>query len=130
MKKNIFIILAIFIIVFNLFITANCAMALSGAQQQAVAGLKSTADNAKLVSGDPATTVGKAISLVLALSSLILLIIVVYGGVMWMTAGGNKEQVSKSRSMIIEGVIGLIICLAAYALTSYVVLEITSATGG
>ncbi|MFH0780293.1 MAG: hypothetical protein V1928_05615 [Parcubacteria group bacterium] len=124
------LIILLVVLICSLSVAANPALAIGGAQQQALTGLSSTAGNAKLVAGDPATTIGKAISLVIAVSSLILLIIVVYGGIQWMTAGGNKEQVGKSKSMIIEGVIGLMICLAAYALTSYVVTQITTVTGG
>lgn len=47
-------------------------------------------------------------------------IIVLYGGVLWMTARGNDEQVTKAKSTIVSGVVGIIIILLAWTIVSYV----------
>lgn len=62
---------------------------------------------------------GKILGAFLAFLGVIFLILMIYAGVMWMTAAGNEQQVAKARNLIIAAVIGLIIVLAAYALTSY-----------
>lgn len=41
------------------------------------------------------------------------LILVIYGGWLWMTARGNEEQVNKSKKIIIGAVIGIAIIVAA-----------------
>jgi len=46
--------------------------------------------------------------------------LVIYGGFLWMTARGNEQQVTKAKDLIISAVIGLVIVLAAYAITAYV----------
>ena len=38
---------------------------------------------------------------------------------MWMTAAGNEAQVAKARTLIVAAIIGLLIVLSAYAITSY-----------
>jgi len=49
----------------------------------------------------------------------IFLILMIYGGVLWMTAAGNDQQIGKARTLIVAAIIGLLIVLSAYAITSY-----------
>ncbi|MBI5254567.1 hypothetical protein HY932_02190 [Candidatus Falkowbacteria bacterium] len=68
--------------------------------------------------------IGAALKVVIGISGIILAILVVYAGVTWMTAGGDPGAVKKAREHIVNGVIGLIICLLAYALTQFIVTQI------
>ena len=43
-----------------------------------------------------------------------------------MTAKGNEEQVSKSKNLIRDAIIGIIIVLAAYVISYFVVDALTS----
>lgn len=97
---------------------------------KALSGLEKTAGAAGVQSAeaDPAVVIGKGIEILLSILGIIFLIIVIYGGITWMTAGGAPESVTKGQNMIIEGVIGMIICLGAYALSYYVVQKLTEAT--
>jgi len=45
-----------------------------------------------------------------------------------MTAGGNDKNVEEAKRLIIAGIIGLAIILAAYAIASFVISSILSAT--
>lgn len=65
------------------------------------------------------------INIILSLLGVIFLGLMIYGGVVWMTAQGNEEKVKKAKELITEAIIGLIIVLAAYAIT-YFVLKLTS----
>jgi hypothetical protein len=63
------------------------------------------------------------------------MILIVYAGFLWMTARGNEQTVEKAQTIIRSSVIGLIIVLGAYSITSFIVpalIERTtgSATGG
>jgi type IV secretory pathway VirB2 component (pilin) len=95
-------------------------------------GLTAVAEKAGLTSGASATTLpqllGRIVGAVLALVGVIFLILIVYGGIMWMTAGGNDEKVRKSRGIIINSTIGLIIILAAYAIVNFVFTTVLTAT--
>ena len=62
---------------------------------------------------------GKIIGALLAFLGVIFLMLMIYGGVMWMTAAGNEAQVAKARTLIVAAIIGLLIVLSAYAITSY-----------
>ncbi len=57
---------------------------------------------------------------------LVFFVFMLYGGVMWMTAGGNPEQVKKSQTIMRNGVIGLFFIIAAYAITNAVLNALTS----
>ncbi|MFW0862712.1 MAG: hypothetical protein ACKKL6_03980 [Candidatus Komeilibacteria bacterium] len=72
--------------------------------------------------------VNNIISIILGFLGLIAVILILIGGFMWMTAGGNEDRVKKGRQFIINGVIGLIIILAAYAIASFVITNIQGAT--
>lgn len=63
----------------------------------------------------------RIVKILLGFLGLIAVIIIIYAGFIWMTAAGNEEKVSTARATLTAGLIGLIIIIAAYALTSFVV---------
>lgn len=79
---------------------------------------------------DPRQVAADIIKFILGFLGIIAVIIVLYAGFKWMTAGGNEENVSEAKKMLINGVIGLIIILSAYALTNFVINQIVGATTG
>ncbi|MDP3900431.1 MAG: hypothetical protein Q8Q23_05110 [bacterium] len=64
--------------------------------------------------------IGKAINGFISLIGVVFLILMIYGGYLWMTARGNEQQVEKSRSLIIAAIVGIVIVIGAYAITYYV----------
>lgn len=54
---------------------------------------------------------------------LIFLVLIIFGGFKWMTAGGNEEQVTKAKGFIKNAAIGLTVILTARVLT-FLLLEI------
>ena len=70
--------------------------------------------------------IGGILKIVTGILGIIFVILVVYAGVMWMTAGGDAGTVKKAKDHITNGVIGLIISLLAYALTAFIVDQITT----
>lgn len=63
---------------------------------------------------------GDIIQVLFQVLSIVFLILMVYGGIIWTTARGDSEQVEKARSTIFNSAIGLFISVAAYALTTFV----------
>lgn len=59
-------------------------------------------------------------NLVAGIVASIAALVIVIGGIMWMTAGGNEEQVIKARKMIMGAIIGLIIVGGAVGLVTFV----------
>lgn len=66
---------------------------------------------------DPVTVVIAMVNGLLTLLGLIFLILLVYAGVLWATARGNEEQITKAKTIIKRAVIGLVIVLAAYGIS-------------
>jgi len=83
-----------------------------------------------LGSADIRTIVARIIYVALGLLGTILLVIIIYAGFLWMTAGGDEEKVSRAKNLIKNGIIGLIIILASYAITYFVITRLMGAIGG
>lgn len=77
---------------------------------------------------DVRVTIARIINVFMGLLGIIAVVIILYGGFMWMTAAGNEERVDKARKMIVAGVIGLAIILSAYAIARFVVNSLVNAT--
>ena len=73
------------------------------------------------------TTIGQIISIALGFIGVLFLILIIYSGYQWMTAGGNEETVTKAKKRITEAAIGLIIILAAWLLTFFVLNNLFTA---
>jgi len=79
---------------------------------------------------DVRQTIGKIINVALSLLGVIVLVIIIYGGFLWMTAGGNDEKVGEAKKWIFGGIIGLVIILSAYAIATFVISNLVNATTG
>jgi len=44
----------------------------------------------------------------------------IYGGFIWMIARGNEGEVTKAKDLIQAAIIGLVVVLAAYAITQFI----------
>ncbi len=74
--------------------------------------------------------VGQLIKPILGFVGVLFLLLMIWGGVMWMTAGGNEEKIGKAKQLITSAIIGMIIIFASYAITSFVVTNVINATSG
>lgn len=105
------------------------------ASAQVQTGLNTTAaaaygQNASQLRTDPAEIVGYFIRAALSLVGLVFMVLIVYGGFLWMTASGKEQQVDKAKSIITSAVIGMVVIAAGYALTSFAISALTTATTG
>lgn len=73
-----------------------------------------------LVGTDIRLIIANVIRIALGLVGLIMVIFMIYAGFLWMTAGGNDEQIIKAKSIIKNAVIGLAIILASYSIVLFV----------
>lgn len=74
-----------------------------------------------LGTGTLSAYIGVIIGQLLIFLGSVAIVIIVYAGYLWMTAGDNSEQIKKAKQWLINGVIGLVIISTAYAITSFVV---------
>lgn len=77
-----------------------------------------------------AEMVALVIRLFLSVVGIIFLILIFYSGFRWMTSGGNEETVKKAKETMVAAVIGLVIVLAAYAITYFVIENLADIGGG
>lgn len=77
----------------------------------------------------PETVVLGAITILLGFLGVIFLVLMIYGGWLWMTAQGNEEQTTKARKIIFDAIIGLLILAAAYIITVVVGAYIFESAG-
>jgi hypothetical protein len=121
--KKIFILL---LIMFSLFTVMPAEAQLN----KALGNLTQSAKGTGLEKTDLPTTVGNVIKAVLALTGTIFLILTIYAGILWMTAAGNEERVKKATSIITTAIVGLIVVMAAYAITYFVTTKLGGNTPG
>ncbi len=54
----------------------------------------------------------------------------VYGGTIWMTAGGDPSKVDEAKKIMLNAVIGMAIMLMAFAIVSFIISALVGATTG
>lgn len=70
---------------------------------------------------DISSAAGAVVKGIIGAMGLLFFTLMVYAGMVWMLARGDDARVTKARETIIAATIGLIIIVAAYAITSLVV---------
>lgn len=99
--------------------------------QTATSGLESIRDVAGFgMQDDPTVIIAKLIRTALTFLGVIAVVIVMYGGFVWMTAGGDASKVDRAKRTLINGGIGLTIILMSWAVTTFVISALLGATGG
>lgn len=74
--------------------------------------------------------VGQIINVVLGFLGIVLLGYLLFAGFKWMTAGGDEKQVGEAKGMIKNAIIGLIVIVAAFAISTFVLGSLVNATTG
>ncbi len=74
--------------------------------------------------------IGTVIKAALSMVGVIFLTLMVYAGYLWMTARGQEEEIDKAQKIITAAIIGLVIVVGAYSITSFVIPRILSSATG
>ncbi len=89
----------------------------------------SFAANAGFSTGPSITVIiARLIRTVISFLGIIAVMIVLYGGFMYMTAGGNEDRLKKAKNSIKNGLIGLVIVLSSFAIAQFVISKLVGAT--
>ncbi len=83
-------------------------------------GLSEAAPTVLKKNVDLPAILGTILGSVLGFTATIFFILVIVAGLMWMTSAGNEERVKRAKQILIAAVIGLIIVMSAYAITSFI----------
>lgn len=85
------------------------------------------ADAANLGDANLQDVIASVIKTILSFLGIVAVVIILMGGFQWMTAGGSEEKVKKAKSLITQGIIGLVITILAFAIATFVIKSITGA---
>ena len=58
---------------------------------------------------------------IIGVLGLVCVIVIIMGGITYMTSSGETEKVKKGRNTILYGLIGLVICVLAFAIVNFVI---------
>jgi len=73
---------------------------------------------------DFSAVTGNVVNMIFIFVGLVFFALMVYAGLRWMTARDQADKVEKARNTMIAAVIGLIIVVAAYAITNFLQTKI------
>ncbi|PIS05027.1 MAG: hypothetical protein COT81_03340, partial [Candidatus Buchananbacteria bacterium CG10_big_fil_rev_8_21_14_0_10_42_9] len=75
-------------------------------------------------------TILTIVQVALAFLGVLAILIVLYGGFVWMTAGGEENKIQRAKDILRNGIIGLVIILTSYAIVTFVFNSILSGVFG
>lgn len=70
---------------------------------------------------DPRDVAVNIVKYLMTFLGIIAVVVILYGGFIWMTAAGNEDKVAQAKKLIIAGVIGLIIIISAFVIVTFIV---------
>lgn len=74
--------------------------------------------------------IGRIINAALGFLGVIFLGLLLYAGFLWMTAQGEEKSVDKAKSIIKQSIIGLIVIVAGFAISNFVLGSLVNVTSG
>jgi|SRR3989338_249571 len=72
--------------------------------------------------------IGSYINTLLTLLGVVFLLLMIWGGIMWMTAAGNDSKVDKAKKIIISSAIGITIILLSQVITFFILNSFAPST--
>jgi predicted nucleic acid-binding Zn ribbon protein len=75
----------------------------------------------------PGQLVQRITAIFFGILGLIAVVMVMYSGFLWLTAAGEEEKTKKATTLLFQSFVGLIIILASWTLTYFVISQLTRA---
>lgn len=70
--------------------------------------------------------IGRVISALLGISGAIALLMFVWGGMLWLTSGGNDTRIKKGKDTLLWATIGLVVIFTSYAIVRAIITALTT----
>ncbi|MBU1130652.1 pilin [Patescibacteria group bacterium] len=83
-----------------------------------------------LATRDVREIVVSIINVLLGFLGVAAILIILYGGYLYMTSGGDESKIEKAKKILINGAIGLLIILAAFGIVTFIVNKLAPVTMG
>ncbi len=94
-----------------------------------IAGLDAVGETTGLGNRDIREIAAILVNIFLGILGILAVCLLVYGGFIWMTAGGDEKKVARAKRLIIQAVIGLLIIFAAWGIATFILRAILDSTG-
>lgn len=78
-------------------------------------------------SQDLKDTIANIVRIIIGFLGILVIVAIIFGGFKMMVSRGDADEVGKGRQIVTAGAIGLIIVLAAYAISGFVINSLTGA---
>ena len=82
-----------------------------------------------LGTADIRLTAVRIVRIFLGLLGIIAVIIIIYGGYVWMTSAGSSERVERAKAILRNAIIGLVIILMSLAIVQFIINRLMDALG-
>jgi cbb3-type cytochrome oxidase subunit 3 len=112
---------------FLFLLTAGACFALPAYAGPIDIGQNALSEWLNLSEKDPRIIVAELINVVIGFLALIFVILILYAGFLFMISGGNKEKTDYAKRAIGNAIIGLIIILSSWAITTFSIDAIINA---
>ncbi|MFH0873771.1 MAG: pilin [Candidatus Komeilibacteria bacterium] len=121
---------------FRLFFFSTIAFLLASPLKAAASpagdGLQKAVKNSGLPTGSIESMAANFIIVVLGIVGVLFMLLILYGGYVWMmgSRAGKEKEINNAKTILTNATIGLLLVLAAYAITYFIVQQINFATTG
>lgn len=116
--------------VFAFLLVASLSAVPALAQGPDTTGLQAVGQAAGIAgSSDLMTIIGRIIYVALSFVGIILLGLLIYAGYLWMTSGGDATKIDQAKAYIRNAIIGLVIIVSSFAITSFIMAQLAGVTG-
>jgi hypothetical protein len=89
---------------------------------------KSTGDDSTIIKNvpkaDPNNVIAGVLNSVYFMIGIAAIIAIIVGGIMYATSGGDSNQITKAKNVILYAVIGVIVTLLAFGITGFVIARV------
>lgn len=83
-----------------------------------------------LTTTDPRILIGRIIQIALSFLGVIAVVIIMYAGFLWMSSEGDEEKISQARTILRNGIIGLVVILSAWGIATFIISRLAGAIDG
>ncbi len=79
--------------------------------------------------GDLTSIIARLIRTAISFLGIIVVIFILYGGFLYMTAAGDETRITKAKNTLKNAVIGLVIVLSSFSIVTFILSRLSDATG-
>jgi hypothetical protein len=117
-----------FAFVQQIFAEGNIRIAQETDSQKKIREVKEAAKGlSQLPSTSPQAIIGRGIQILMMFMGAIMFLLVVYAGVLWMTAQGNTEKIGTAKNIMIWTSLGVVAMLTSYIVISFIFSRVSGA---